>query len=122
MGPNVLVFAWNRPVPGRESISAQHFREFLEFLTTQQRAGQVESFEPVLLEPHGGSFNGFFLIRGEPGKLSELTASRDWLQHVTRGLLHLEGSCTVRGVTGQALMERMALWTNLIPNTTGAAS
>jgi len=115
MSSNVLVFAWNRPLPGRENLSARHFQEFTEYLGAEQRRGTVESFESVLLEPHGGTFNGFFLVRGEPRKLAELTSSPEWVQHITRGLLHLDGSCVVRGVTGPALMERMKLWMSNIP-------
>jgi hypothetical protein len=115
MAPNVLVFAWNRSLPGRETLSAQHFGEFLEYLAGEQRKGQVESFEPVLLDAHGGSVNGWVLIRGEPGKLNELAGSREWIQHVTRALLHLDGASVLRGVTGPALMERMDMWTRAIP-------
>lgn len=115
MSSNVLVFAWNRPLPGRENLSAQHFQDFSEYLGAEQRRGTIESFEPVFLDPHGGTLNGFFLIRGEPRKLAELASSDEWQKHITRGLFHLDGSCVVRGVSGQLLMDRMALWTSLIP-------
>jgi hypothetical protein len=115
MESNVLLFGWDRSVPGRESLSAQHFQEFVEYLTEQQRKGQVESFEPVFLDSHGGTFNGFVLIRGEPGKLDDLVRSREWVQHITRAMLHLQGAGAVRGVTGQSLMARMEMWTKLIP-------
>jgi hypothetical protein len=35
------------------------------------------------------------------------------VRHRTRGILHLEGSGTVRGVTGDLLQERMKLWSEL---------
>ena len=115
MSSNVIVFSWNRSLPGREPISGKHFQEFVEYLSTQQRNGSIESFEPVLLEPHGGTMNGFFLIRGEASKLSELTASPEWVRHQVRAVLHLDGASAVRGVTGPGVQERMALWMNEIP-------
>jgi hypothetical protein len=56
------------------------------------------------------------LIRGDSTKLDGLVASEEWVTHVTRGVLHLEGSGVVRGVTGDMLMERMNLWTKLLPS------
>ena len=115
MGTNVLFFAWNRSIPGREKLSATHFQEFVQYLVTLRQNGDIDSFEPVFLDTHGGDLNGFFLIRAEPAKLDALGATLDWQTHITRAAMHLEGSGTVRGVTGDAVMERMALWTKHIP-------
>jgi len=115
MSSNAIFFGWNRSIPGRERLSAQHFDEFVQYLGGLQRNETIQSFDVVFLNPHGGDLNGFFLIRGESGKLGELVASTDWVKHVTRGALHLEGSGAVLGVTGEAVMERMKLWTSMIP-------
>ena len=64
---------------------------------------------------HGGDMNGFFLIRGESAKLDELVSSTEWENHMTRAVLHLQGSGAVRGVTDDLVMERMGLWTKNIP-------
>jgi len=114
MSTNVVFFGWNRSVPGREKVSAQHFQEFMEYLGVQQKNGNVESFDTVFLEAHGGQMNGFFLLRGEGSKLAQLTASDEWLRHQTRALLHLENSMTVRGFTGAAVGQQMQQWTELI--------
>jgi len=59
--------------------------------------------------------NGFFLIRGEGVKLDALVSGTEWQTHIIRAGLHLEGSGTVRGVTGDPVMELMALWAKHIP-------
>ena len=115
MGPNVIMFGWNRSLPGREGISGQHFQEFVEYLSVQQKKGLIESFDTVLLEPHGSALNGFFLLRGEPAKLNELTASQEWTRHQVRAVLHLDGATCVRGFTGAAVPERMEQWMKEIP-------
>ncbi|HEY1393908.1 MAG TPA: hypothetical protein VFV25_11055 [Methylibium sp.] len=115
MSSNVVFFAWNRSIPGRERLSAEHFGEFLQYLGELQKKGTIQAFDPVFLDPHGGDLNGFILLRGDSAKLDGLLASKEWVTHVTRGLLHLEGSGAVRGVTGDELMERMKLWTGLLP-------
>jgi len=69
----------------------------------------------VFLDMHGGNLNGFFLLKGDTAKLDALVASTEWVTHMTRASLHLEGAGAVRGVTGAAVMERMQLWTATIP-------
>ena len=115
MGPNVLFFGWNRSIPGTERASAEHFQEFVQYLGGLQKSGTIQSFDIVILELHGGDLNGFFLIRGESEKLRELAASTAWITHLYRALLHTEGAGCLFGVTGDALTERMKLWTSLLP-------
>lgn len=115
MGDNALLFAWNRSVPGREKLSAEHFQQVVAYLGELQKNGTIQSFDTVFLEPHGGDLNGFFLIRGEPARLDDLVASDEWQTHVTRAMLHLQGLGTVRGVTAEAIAERMSRWTSNIP-------
>ena len=115
IGPNVVLFGWNRSLPGRESLSGQHFQEFVEYLSVQKKNGVLESFDTVLLEPHGGALNGFFLLRGDAAKLNALTASPEWSRHQIRAMLHLDGGTTLRGYSGPAVPERMEMWTKEIP-------
>jgi hypothetical protein len=113
--PNVVFFGWNRPIAGRERMSAEHFQEFVQYLGGLQQRGTIQSFDTVFLDPHGGDLNGFFLIKGEPARLSELLATDEWTKHQTRATLHLQGSGAVTGASGDAVQERMRLWTSLIP-------
>jgi len=115
MAFNTVFFGWNRPIPGREQMSATHFQELIEYLTGRQQGGEIQSFDAVLLNSHGGDMNGFFLIRGEPGKLGALVSSEEWEQHMTRAAMHLDRAGAVAGVTGDLLAKRMQTWQGLIP-------
>ena len=115
MSSNVVFVGWNRSIPGREGTSAAHFQEFAQYVGGLQQTGAVQSFEAVLLDPHGGDLNGFFLIRGESAKLDAVMASDAWQTHMTRAGMHLDGLGAIRGATGELVMERMALWSKLIP-------
>jgi hypothetical protein len=115
MSTEVIFYGWNRSVPGREQMSATHFQEYLGYLAGLQQNGAIASFEVVLLRPHGGDLNGFFLIRGDTDQLNALQASDEYLNHVTRGGLHLEGSGAIRGVTGESVMDWMSRWTQALP-------
>lgn len=116
MASNIILFGWNRPIPGREKVSAQHFDEFVKYLGGLQQKGAIQGFETVLLDPHGGDFNGFSLIKGDSAKLEALVSTTEWITHITRALHHLDRSGVIGGVTGKEVMERMALWTSVIPS------
>ena len=116
MSTNVVFFAWNRSIPGRERIGAEHFKQFVQYLGGLKQASTIQSFDTVLLNIHGGDMNGFFLIRGEPAKLDAMMADEAWVTHMMRAALHLEGAGAVRGVTGDAVMQWMELWTKTIPS------
>ena len=116
MSSNV-VFCWlesvdPRPRNGRAPRISRSSRSTSAVCNSQV---QIQSFEAVFLDPHGGDLNGFFLIRGEPAKLDTVIASDAWHTHLTRGGLHLDGLGVIRGATGELVMERMALWSKLIP-------
>lgn len=114
MSTGVIFYGWNRSVPGREQMSAAHFQEYVGYLAELQQNGSIDSFEVVLLRPHGGDLNGFFLIRGDSDQLDALQASDEYLDHLTRGGLHLEGSGAVRGVTGEGVMDWMSRWSEVV--------
>lgn len=116
MSTSVILFGWTRSIPGRESMSAAHFDEFSSYLAGCQKDGRISGFEVVFLDAHGGDLNGFFLIRGERAELDALSATNEWLSHVVRASLHLDGFGLIHGVTGEAVGERMALWKDALPS------
>ena len=116
MASNAVFFAWNRSIPGREALSAEHFQDFVGYLGDLEKDGTIASWEVVFLDPHGGDLNGFFLLRGEPQKLDALIGSAAWETHMVRATMHLEGCGHVRSASGGAVMERMERWTGLIPD------
>jgi len=115
MGSSVIVFGWNRSIPGREKVSAGHFDEFVKYLSGLQQKSTIQAFDVIFLDAHGGDLNGFFLIRGDAAGLDTLVSTTEWITHITRASLHLEGAGVIRGVTGDEIMKRMAIWTNAIP-------
>jgi hypothetical protein len=116
MASNVLFFGWNRSLPGREKLSAEHFGDITQYLGALQQKGSIKSFDAVFLNPHGGDLNGFLLIRAESAQLDALVSSVEWVRHMTRAVLHLDHAGEIRGVTGELVKERMNLWTSLIPS------
>ena len=116
MASSVILFGWNRSIPGREKVSAGHFDEFVKYVGGLQQKGTIESFDVVFLDAHGGDLNGFFLIKGESAKLDTLRSTTEWITHITRASLHLEGVGVIQGVTGDEIAKTMAIWTGAIPS------
>jgi hypothetical protein len=111
---HAVLFGWNRVVPGSEAKAIALFGEALQFWGQQQQAGAIESFEPVLLTPHGGDLNGFILVRGEADQLNHVLASEAYLVLETKANLYLAGYGVISAVCGEAIEQRMALYQQVI--------
>ncbi len=69
MAGEALFLGWGPVVRGREQTAFKVFQETIEYYGRLQQEGKIDSFEPVLIAPHGGDLGGFVLLRGERGKL-----------------------------------------------------
>jgi len=108
MADEALFVGWGPVVRGREQVALDVFQETLEFWGQQQRDGQIEGFEPFLLQPHGGGLGGFMLIRGQRAKLDELSASEPFTRVLARAGMVVEELGVVRAYGGEALGRQMA--------------
>ena len=115
MHTNAIFVGWNRTVVGREAQAGELFQEFLQYLGGLRQAGTIQSFEPILLNPHGGDLNGFILIRGEGSQLDALESADEWQDYITRSGMLLEGNGVVRGAAGEMVGSWMDRWMRLIP-------
>ena len=98
-----IFIGFGLPVRGRERQAVTVFTEALEYYARLQQQGEIESFETVFLEPHGGDLNGFTLVRGDQDKLSRIRTSDEWLRLTTRADLIAERF----GVTGAILGDQV---------------
>jgi hypothetical protein len=104
MADSGLFVGFGLPVRGRERQALKVFNETFEYYSRLQQEGEIESFEPVLLEPHGGELGGFFLLRGDQDKLARVLASEEFGRRTARGQLIVENL----GVVGALLGDRLA--------------
>lgn len=105
-----LFVGWGKIVRGREGPSVELFNEFLGFLGGLAESGEIESFEPVFLEPHGGDLTGFVLIRGDADRLHSIRMSDEWIKHSTRGGLMTENFGVVSAALGERIEREMAVY------------
>lgn len=112
---HALLFGWNRPITGKETIASELFGSWVSFWTQQKTKGTIESFEPVLISEHGGDFNGFFLVKGERNTLQKIR----WENEEYRKL-NLQTSVVMQGwgvqdcYVGDELQKIMGEWTQLV--------
>lgn len=113
MANAVIFLGWNRPTVGREEQAMQVFQKSLEFYGKLQTEGRIESFEPVILSAHGGDLNGFFLLRGDAKKLSEIKRDETFVNIVIEAEYCVDGFGHVDGYIGDGLNDVISRWAKL---------
>ena len=108
MADSAIVMGWGEPIRGREKVSATVFAEAIELWGRLQAEGAIESWETYFLEPHGGDLNGFFLLKGERGKLAEVRTRDELDRIVTRGTMVVCNFGVVGASTGARIEQDMA--------------
>jgi hypothetical protein len=115
MSTNLVFVGWDNPNPGRERQAGELFQEFHQYLGGLQKSGAIDTFQTVLLDPHGGDLSGFVLIQADHARLDALIASEAWGVLITRCGLLLRRLGVIRGATGDLVGQWMAVWNNSIP-------
>jgi hypothetical protein len=105
-----LFIGFGQPVRGREQQAVGVFNEAMQFYAGLKEQGQIEEFEAILLEPHGGELGGFFLMRGEAEKLASVRVSDDFQRLNARAGLIVENLGVVGAVLGGGIEQQMMLY------------
>jgi hypothetical protein len=113
-----LFLGWGPPVRGREAKGLAVFGEAIEFYGGLQQDGKIESFEAVLLEPHGGELGGFFLIRGSADQMSALRVDEAFERLTTRASFIVEDIGVVGAYIGDGLARAMGVYQEQIADLT----
>ena len=110
MADSGLFIGFGAPVRGRERQATKVFNEAFEYYARLQQEGEIESFEPVLLEPHGGELDGFFLLRGDQDKLARIRSSEEFERLTVRGQLITENLGIVGAALGGRLVSQLSMF------------
>jgi hypothetical protein len=108
MAKGALFIGWGPAVRGRERKALQVFQEAVSYYQRLQQNGQIDSFEPVALEPHGGDLSGFLLVKGDADKLAQLRLDQEFVNLNTRAQLVVDNFGVVGGVFGAELQALFA--------------
>jgi hypothetical protein len=73
-----LFVGWGQTVRGREKRALDVFNDAVTYYGERLSDGSIDSFEPVLLNPHGGDLQGFILVKGSAQGLATMMASEEF--------------------------------------------
>jgi len=113
---NLVLFGWNRSIPGREGMAAELFAHTMSFFEKLKSSNALESYEPVFLTRHGGDLNGFFLLKGTHLQLDTMLSSDEFVDINMRAEQYLEGVGVITGFTGNVVGDLMQRWVKTIPS------
>jgi hypothetical protein len=108
MANDVIFTGWGAVPAGREQQALNVFQETLQYWTLAQQDGRIESFEPILLEPHGGGLAGFLLVRGERAKLDAIRTDEEFQRLVARAGVIVEDFGVIVGYGDEALGRQLS--------------
>ncbi len=114
MADAALFIGWGAPVRGREAKGLEVFGEAIAFYASLEEAGRIESWEAMLLEPHGGELDGFIVLRGAREQLDAVQASEEFERMTTRAGLIVENLGVVHGYIGTGLERAMGIYQEAI--------
>ena len=113
-----LFVGFGYPVRGRERQAVKVFNEAMEYYARLQQQGEIESFESVFLEPHGGDLNGFTLIRGDQDKLASIRTSDEFARLSIRADLIVEGFGVIGAQLGEQIETLMGVYNEQVEGLT----
>jgi hypothetical protein len=113
-----LFIGFGLPVRGRERQAVKVFTEALEYYARLQQQGEIESFETVFLESHGGDLDGFTLLRGNPDKPSSIRTSDEFLRLSVRADLITEGFGVIGAILGEQVGTLMGVFNEQVEDLT----
>lgn len=110
MAGDALFLGWGPVVRGREMKALAVFQETTAYYGRLQQEGKIESFEPMLLGPHGGKLGGFIVLRGDRAALDQLRASEEFRRLTARADAVVDDLGVVDCFGGEALAEQMSVF------------
>ena len=110
MADAAIFVGFGQAARAREPQALELFGQVLEFYSGLQERGEIESFEPVLLQPHGGDLAGFALIRGSLEQLTALQTNEDFLRLNARATLVVDSFGVVPAYIGEGLQTQLGIY------------
>ncbi len=103
-----MFVCWSTPVRGREEAGLDVFNEAVALEAQLQEEGAIESFEVVLLSPHGGGPNGFILVRGSEDQIAAVHQREDFQRINARASLVVDDFGVVDAALGEGIAEQLS--------------
>jgi len=114
MADRALFIGFGQPVRGREERALEVFNEFVGMFGRMQSDGRIGGMDVVLLDPHGGDLGGFFIVHGSESQCATLPMDEEFRRASVDASLIVENFGVVPAVTGDAVGNEMAIYSEAI--------
>jgi hypothetical protein len=106
---------------GREQEALQVFMEAEQYNEQLKQRGEIESYETVLLEFHGGDLGGFTLLRGDPARLNRIRyEDEQFMTLLSKASLVVNDMGVVGASIGDGITKQMTVFQKAIESVRGA--
>jgi hypothetical protein len=121
MADRILFVGFGATIPGREERALEVFNGGVAFYGRCQQEGRLESFDVILLEPHGGGLAGYIELHGSADQLAALREDEEFQRlQVDAGLI-VEELGVIGGFANEGVAQQMAMFGEAIANVPQAA-
>lgn len=110
MANGTLFVGWGSIIAGREKTASQVLGGAMGYLEELKASGTIESFDVVLLEPHGGELEGFVLVKGDKQKLAQLRVDETFVKVIVGVQLVHSKVGVVGAYSGAEVPAILQLW------------
>ena len=114
MADRMLFIGWGKTIAGREERALEVFNEAIGFYGRCQQEGRIESFDVILLEPHGGGLQGYAELHGSADQLAALRGDEEFRRIMLDASLIVDELGLVDGYANEGIAREMALYRDAI--------
>jgi hypothetical protein len=115
MADRMLFVGWGATIAGREERALDVFNEAIGFYGRCQQEGRIESFDVILLEPHGGGLQGYVELHGSADQLSALREDDEFQRLLAHATLIVNELGVVSGFANEGVARQMQIYRDAIP-------
>lgn len=114
MADRMLFIGWGATVRGREERALEVFDAAVGFYGRCQQEGRIESFDVILLEPHGGGLAGYMELHGSADQLNDLRQDEQFRRLMIDASLIVDELGIVDGFANEGIARELTLYREAI--------
>jgi hypothetical protein len=114
MADRMLFIGWGATVRGREERALEIFDAAVGFYGRCQQEGRIESFDVILLEPHGGGLAGYMELHGSADQLNALRQDEQFRRLMIDASLIVDELGIVEGFANEGIARELGLYREAI--------
>jgi hypothetical protein len=114
MADRILFIGWGANVRGREVRGLEVFDQAVGFYGRCQQEGRIESFDVILLDPHGGGLAGYMELHGSADQLAALREDEEFRRILFDASLIVDELGVVDGYANEGIARELTLYREAI--------